>query len=309
MLSASIILCTHNPRQDHLARTLEGLRRQTDSLKHWELLLADNASEVALAKIVDLSWHPNGRHVLERQLGTSWARRKGISESRSPLLIFVDDDNVLAPNYVSEAMRIRASHPNLGSFGGSVFAEFEVEPMEPIKRHLGYLAIRERKRPLISSSFSCAEAVPVGAGLCARIEVGHAYLRHCSEARVAMPCRKGNELTAHGDYEICMAGLRAGYEVGTFPELSLRHLIPRERISEDYFARLIGSTDYSGFLFDFKWQNRTPAPIWSPRNVASFVKNGLFGDPLERKIWRKRAAARIAARRFIRSTPEQTALQ
>ena len=83
----SVILCTYNPRADYLDRVLVGLRRQTLSFQHWELLLIDNASNESLADRFDIGWHPNGRHVREDELGLTPARLRGISEAVAELLI------------------------------------------------------------------------------------------------------------------------------------------------------------------------------------------------------------------------------
>src|ERR1039457_2192213 len=93
----SVILCTHSPRSNYIRRRLEGLKAQTLPKDQWELLLIDNASEVLLANVLDISWHPLARHVREDELGSTPARLRGIRESKGELLAFADDDNVLAP--------------------------------------------------------------------------------------------------------------------------------------------------------------------------------------------------------------------
>src|SRR6266702_777295 len=75
VIELSVIICTHNPRQEYLRRVLDALRNQSLSKDHWELLLVDNASEMCLSGECDLSWHPNGRHRLEGELGLASARR------------------------------------------------------------------------------------------------------------------------------------------------------------------------------------------------------------------------------------------
>jgi len=94
----SVILCTHNPRADYLDRVLVGLRRQTLSVQHWELLLIDNASNESLAARFDIGWHPNGRHVREDELGLTPARLRWVAEAVAELPLFVDEGNVLNPN-------------------------------------------------------------------------------------------------------------------------------------------------------------------------------------------------------------------
>ena len=69
MLDASVVICTHNPRQNYLERTLDSLRAQTLPSHKWELILVDNASREPVADKCDLTWHPRGRHILSR----NWA--------------------------------------------------------------------------------------------------------------------------------------------------------------------------------------------------------------------------------------------
>src|SRR5271155_5863652 len=96
----SAIICAHNPREDYLRRVLDGLRAQTLPLEQWELLLIDNASGVSVADRFDLSWHPLGRHIREEELGLTPARLCGMKESKAEILVLVDDDTVLDPDYL-----------------------------------------------------------------------------------------------------------------------------------------------------------------------------------------------------------------
>src|SRR3954465_15322415 len=47
-------------------------------------------------------------------------------------------------------------------------------------------------------------------------------------------------------------------QIGIFPELKLTHLIPRHRVSRDYFLRLVEGTYISNFLLDYKWRRVIP---------------------------------------------------
>src|SRR3954447_15261826 len=141
MLDASVIICTHNPRSDYFARVLNGLQNQTLPLEKWELLIVDNASQLPLASSWDISWHHSARHISERELGLTWARRRGIQEASADLIIFVDDDNVLDEEYLAEAVKIGQDWPSLGVWGsGSIRGDFEVEPPE---RFRSWLPVRE----------------------------------------------------------------------------------------------------------------------------------------------------------------------
>src|SRR5580698_4641162 len=117
MLPVSVIICSHNPREDYLRRVLDALKAQTLPAKDWELLLVDNASKEPLAGRFNLSWHPNARHVREDKTGLTHARLCGIAEAKGDLLVFVDDDNVLRSDYLQACLKLSAARPDIGAFG------------------------------------------------------------------------------------------------------------------------------------------------------------------------------------------------
>src|SRR6516164_3769231 len=166
--STSVILCTHNPRPEYLGRVLASLRGQTLPAKEWELLLIDNASTRPLAQTVDISWHSRGKHIWEVELGLTAARLRGIQEASGELLVFVDDDNLLAPDYLAQARAISARCPDLGAFGAGILEpEFEVQPRLKLRPRLGLLALRHEPSALSSRNSADTHCRPFGAGLCA----------------------------------------------------------------------------------------------------------------------------------------------
>src|SRR5208282_4410819 len=116
-LNLSVIVCAHNPRADYLAHTLDGLRAQTLPRQHWELIIVDNASREPIDGIVDLGWHPQSSVHCEPTPGLTVARLRGIAAARAPLIVFVDDDNALAPDYLAQAAALAEAWPRLGVFG------------------------------------------------------------------------------------------------------------------------------------------------------------------------------------------------
>ena len=61
------------------------------------------------------------RIVCEPELGLYAARHRAIRETDGDWIIFVDDDNELRPDYVSEGVRFISEHPEVGCFGVSFF--------------------------------------------------------------------------------------------------------------------------------------------------------------------------------------------
>jgi glycosyltransferase involved in cell wall biosynthesis len=233
----TVIICTHNPRPDYLERALDALRKQTLPFSGWELLIIDNASTELLRDRVNIFWHPNSRHIREEQLGLTPARLRGISEAKAGLLVFVDDDNVLAADYLEKACQISQRFPILGAWGGSCCPEFEVPPDPSLASFLEALGLREVTKAKWSN-YDLGSA-PIGAGLCVRAAVARCYARNVatSPIRVALD-RCGTSLMGGGDFDLAMTSRELGYGVGLFPELRLTHLISKQRVQSDYLYRI-----------------------------------------------------------------------
>jgi GT2 family glycosyltransferase len=140
----SVVIPTHNPRSDYLARVIESLRHQTLPHEQWELLVVDNASREKVEGRVDIGWQPNARVVREGRLGLTFARLRGFAEAKGQLIVMVDDDNVLASEYLETAVRIAEERPMLGAFGGKCLPEFEHEPEEWLASVTSGLGLRDR---------------------------------------------------------------------------------------------------------------------------------------------------------------------
>lgn len=259
----TVIVCTHNPRFDYLQRTLEGLKNQSLAQKRWELIVVDNASVPALEGVIDLSWHVSAKVLVERNLGLTPARLCGIRQARAPLLVFVDDDNVLQPDYLETALRIADEYPFLGAWGGHIALEFETPPPEWTRSFWPFLAERHVPRALWSNLFGSVETVPWGAGMCVRTNVGRAYVDQLAVDGLRERFdRRGQQLTSGGDIDLALTACDLGLGTGVFPELRLSHLIPPARLKEEYLLRLVEGTHYSMVLVMAKHAHKpSRAPI------------------------------------------------
>jgi glycosyltransferase involved in cell wall biosynthesis len=241
----TVIIPTYNPHPGRLARTLAGLAAQTLPPADWELLVIDNAS----SQPVNLRDYPNApanaRVIAEPQLGLTSARRRGFAEAGGAAIVMVDDDNVLASDYLARALELLAGHPRVGALGGRSIPEFEAAPAPWVREFDGLLACRDLGwHPLISNGLRHAtthcndypEFAPIGAGMVLRRAAAEAWL--ADTGTLALPDRRGGELSSSGDNDIVLTAMRHGWEVGYFPQLSLTHLIPAGRTTRDYLARL-----------------------------------------------------------------------
>lgn len=303
MLDISVIICSHNPRPQFLCRVLDALRKQTLPMVQWELVLIDNGSQEPLTSNKwDLTWHPHARCIREDRLGLSVARTRGMEEVSAALMVFVDDDNILDPNYLAEAVRIGREWPQLGVWGGSIVPEFEVEPPDHLKEFLGLLAIREIKTPRWSNLITSFEAAPWGAGLCVRVSVANAYAANFRNAAIRLSDRRGASLLSGGDVEICYVACSCGLGMGLFPELKVVHLIPKERIEENYMIRVSEGTQTSMFLLNYKWLGTVPNSPFSVLGLLRFLRDICLYRGIHRKMHLAGIRGAIAARRIIATT-------
>lgn len=248
----SVIVCTHNPRSDYFHRCLDALRAQRWPQNEWELVVVDNRSDELVNGRIDLSWHPQAKIIREETLGLTAARLRGIREAKGDLLVFVDDDNVLDPDFLELAHRTMADRPFLGSWSGQCRPEFETPPPEWTRRYWGNLVIREFERDIWSNLPRLPESMPCGAGLCVRREVALHYLElHESGKRPFQFDRNGRELLSGGDNDLAACACDVGLGVGLISSLRLTHLIARERLALNYLARLAEGIQYSGVLLDY----------------------------------------------------------
>jgi hypothetical protein len=297
----TVVLCSHNPRASYLQRTLDALRTQTLPKEEWELLLVDNASNSPVAEVWDLSWHPNGRHIVEPELGLTAARIRGIRESFSSLLVFVDDDNVLGQSYLAQALEIENKWPILGAWGsGTIIPEYELEPAEDLKHLMPHLAIREATKPCWSNVYPCEETTPWGAGLCVRATVADAYRQMNSKSLISITGHRGSSLSAGDDNEIAYVASELGLGTGVFPELRLTHLISKERVSRKYLLRLVEGQEAFRVLLEYKWKGRLPPRSpFHPLGMLAILKNSITRRGVERHTYFAYVRGLIAARRII----------
>lgn len=282
----SVIICTHNPRQHYIDKVLAALKSQTLPTAQWELLLIDNASDRLLASEIDLSWHPNAHHIREEQLGLTPARMRGIEEAKTEILVFVDDDNVLEPDYLEVALQIGEDWSILGAWGGQIRGDFEKTPPEWTKPYWKNLGIRELEQDQWSNLLHQHETTPCGAGMCVRKIVAQKYaelVRH-DPKRLQLD-RKGKQLISGGDTDLAFTACDMGLGTGVFVSLKLTHLIPASRLEEDYLIRLTESLAYSNRMLDFFREKKPQKTPWLKEKLSEYYQLW-FNNPRDRRFYR-----------------------
>jgi glycosyltransferase involved in cell wall biosynthesis len=249
-LKISIVICTYNPREDYLNRVLNALRQQTLPMENWELLVIDNASRLPVSERFDISWCLHGRHLQEEKPGKLNAWLLGIKESQSDILVFVDDDNVLAKDYLVQALLISSQWPFIGAWGGSIIPEYEKPLPAWVGSNVWRLTVLDVKEDIWSNLREDFTTIPVGAGLCVRSTVAKKYLERCHQNPVSAKLdRAGAGLGGYGDIDLSCCAMDLGMGTGRSIRLRLTHLIAAGRLTLDYFVRHAEGDAVSMMLF------------------------------------------------------------
>jgi glycosyltransferase involved in cell wall biosynthesis len=297
----SVVVCTHNPLPHFLASVLKSLKKQTLPFSEWELLVIDNLSAPPLSERFDLSWHPNGRFIVEQKLGLTYARWAGFRESRGDPVIYVDDDNVLAPDYLEEVGRLAGQYPFLGAWGGQILMEFEKPPTAEEQPYTSWQLHREFSAIKWMNCVYDFADVPSGAGLAVRRSVLETHMAKLSHDPLRLKLGRAGALGGCGeDTDIVLTGLEIGLGMGLFPSLVLRHLTPSSRLTLKYCLAQSYGLGYSTVILD-RIRN-VPASVddGSPIARARVAFHYWKMSPLNRSAYRSRMEGRRDALKMLR---------
>jgi len=245
MPTISVLTCTRNPDAAALTRVLTGI----ESLRipaGWsrEYLLIDSASTPPLGGRTDVvafikrnEWTSVVRC---DEPGLSVARRAGIAAAKGDVLVWFDDDNVPARDYLEHVASTAASHPHVSVWGaGTITVEF-TGPVAPwVERTMRpFFQERAHANDEFGRSNGWVSFFPVGSGLVTRRGAAARWAESSASGRYTLTGRRGTALSAGDDAQIIFGAVAAGESVGVVARQSLTHLIPPSRCTSDYLARM-----------------------------------------------------------------------
>lgn len=251
-MKLTFVICTYNPDQTLLIRVIESIQSQVGvKAEEIEILVIDNRSSLPVESY--LSHIPNIRVIRENKPGLTNARICGTKNSSAPVLIFVDDDNILDKNYAKTTLILIEQHPAIGVFtAGRILPEYQCPPPNNIGDYWPYMALIDQPHEKWAN-FMGAKVLPIGAGMVVRQAVMERYreiIRNTPDN--ANIDRDGQALMAGGDTDIGIASFDLGLGCGYFPQLQLTHYMPAFRLQQPYLNRLVRDVSYSTWLVEYR---------------------------------------------------------
>ncbi|MDQ2885868.1 MAG: glycosyltransferase [Chloroflexota bacterium] len=257
----SIIICTYN-RCNMVLSTLASLRRQTLPYTYFEVIVVDNgSSDDSLQKIrtyvnasttqeraAEHTWQVSC--LKEPRNGLAYARNKGLQAARGEIAIFLDDDTLAIPSFLTNLLHAYEA-TGADAIGGRVELRWEAARpywlTDDLLAMLGYFAPSLSRMPLPEElSFSTSN-------FSAKIEA----LRKVGPFSPFLSKRLHAPARVEGA-ELCLRLRAAGYSLWYEPGAAVVHRVPAARLQRAFFQ---------GRAY---WEGRSEA-------MLAYVTNGLDG--------------------------------
>jgi glycosyltransferase involved in cell wall biosynthesis len=226
-IELDVVVCTYN-NAPSLDLTLAALRAQrVAGGVDWRIVVVDNNCTDDTHAVIER--HARGMPVhlamvREPEQGLIPARLRGVRSTTGAWIAFVDDDCLLADDWIHQAAEFARAHPDCGGFGGQVTLDWEQPPPDFVTRY-GWAFAEQELGPEAKRVDALA-----GAGFVVRRE---ALAKTGWLDRQFLPDRIGEKLISGGDVELALR-LASGYELWYAPGLRLRHRVPARRTTLRY---------------------------------------------------------------------------
>ena len=259
----TVVIPTYNGAK-RLPLVLDRLQVQLNT-EHfsWEIWVVDNNSSDNTAAVVQQCQSHSAipiHYLLETKQGAGFARQRAMQEVQSPLVGFLDDDNIPDENWVHAAYQFGQDHPKAGAYASRIDGDFESDIPPDFERLLPFFALTQRgSTPRLYAPDQ--KILPPSAGLVLRKQ---AWQENVPEHLILGGRINGNMLTGE-DIEMLSYIQQSDWDIWYNPEMQVVHKIPHTRFQRSYlipFFRGIGrSRHVTRMLSVPAWQR--PFMFWA----------------------------------------------
>lgn len=250
----SIIVCTYN-RDKYLYGALRLIAENGFPAEAYEIILVNNMStdntEAECQKFENDYPNVNFRYFVETNQGLSFARNRGIKESRGDTLLFLDDDSYIQQDYLKSLHQQLSEHPDADAFGGKIDPVFESG---------------ETPKWLSKWNYSWVSAIDMGDKVCqfegkafpigANMGIRKAMIEKTGVFNTQLGRSKKN-LMGGEEKDLFERIRQQGGNIYYFPDVVVQHVIPPTRTTKDYVKRLgegVGRSERIRTLGVSKWK-------------------------------------------------------
>ncbi len=238
----SIVIATYN-RSRQLLGALESLVEQDLSATEWECIVVDNNSKDDTQKVfAEFSANHSDfafRIVCEKNQGLSYARNRGIDESRGDIIAIIDDDEVVNKEFARGYLELFDKYENAVAAGGRVVPRYP-DGRPSWLSHFTEIPIANPTDFGNDVSRFPKGKIPAGGNMAFRREILLKYGGFDTSLG-----RIGGKLTGGEESDLFERLAEDGVEFWYVPNAVIYHIIGAEKFTPDYFKRLSYNTGVS----------------------------------------------------------------
>lgn len=239
----TIAICTFN-RADYLRDTLNDLALQTEDPRRFEILVINNNSTDETATVCSEfaagTEQIQFRMVTEEKQGLSHARNRAFREAESSLILYIDDDVYLKPDFVEQTLYSIHEMPQLKCGGGRIYVSFDDTDPDWIPSELmpmfGLHDLGDNMKPYPGNNF------PRGGNM-----LIHKELFEKTGMFDPNLGRTGNYMMGSEEKAFFDRARKKGYNPWYLPGITIWHRIGKNRLEKKYLKQQsigIGQSEY-----------------------------------------------------------------
>ncbi len=230
----SFIICTYN-RCEYIYETLQRLSSSIEDNDCCEIVLIDNNSgdntKAECMRFMENNPTAKFRYVMELNQGLSYARNRGVEESKGDVLVFLDDDAFVEREYVHNLMQQLSQHPDMMAFGGKVSPLYEEGGVPNWMSKWSYSWVSAIDLGVETKLFE-GNSFPIGANMGIRRKCFDV----CGLFDTSLGRSKRNMIGGE-EKEFFLRLKEKEFKIFYFPNVSVQHVIPKSRTTREYIVR------------------------------------------------------------------------
>lgn len=240
-MEISVIICSYN-RIKFIPGLLKSLENQDLDMRLFEVVLIDNNSDDGTAEFCSnystKQNIPNFRYIFEGKPGLSHARNRGITESIGEVIVFIDDDALACPEYLSEIHSFFNSEKSASCIGGKILPKYESKCPEWMSMFLepvmSVINLGDVVKEFPKNKF------PIGANMAFRKTVFEAVGLFNTELG-----RTGKKMLGGEEKDLFYRIRKTDLSIFYLPKAWIDHIIPDERLTFEFIRKQAVGIGYS----------------------------------------------------------------
>lgn len=230
----SIIVCTFN-REKYIIECLMHLKNQSLESEKYEVLVINNNStddtELIVQDFIEKNTDTNFRYLVEKSIGLTFARNRGIVEADGEIVSFIDDDAFVNHEFCSTILNFLDKRKDVSALGGRIVPDYEDKEPKWMSKYLLPLVAALDKGD--NAMLFKGSSFPLGANMTFRKTVFEKYGVFDVELG-----RRGEILEGGEEKEMFIRLKKGNENIYYVPQVSVRHIIPPHRVELSYIKGL-----------------------------------------------------------------------